>query len=407
MSGGTASPAPAPGDRPLRILRVIGTLDRKAGGPVEGLLRSSEVIARLGHETEVATLDAPDAPFLAGLPFPVHPLGPGTRPYGFTPRLVPWLKANRERFDGVIAHGVWNYTSVGTWLGLRGGQTPYAVLTHGMLDPWFKQAQPWKGMAKQLFFTALEGRVLRDAQAVLFTTEEERVLARTSYRGPGYRERVVAYGTADVAGNASDQVASFRRAVPGLGERPFLLFLSRIHPKKGCDLLIGAFGSIASQHPELDLVIAGPDETGWRADLERLAAQNGVADRIHWPGMLTGDAKWGAMRACEAFVLPSHQENFGIVVAEAMACRKPVLITDKVNIWRTVDEAKAGIVGSDDQEGVGSIVTRFLSLRPEEKDLMGGRARETFLTWFSIESAAADLVDVVRGMAVRKVRQAA
>lgn len=380
-----------------RVLRVISTLSASAGGPVEGLRRSAVAMARLGCETEVATLDPPGSPFLRDLPFATHALGPRTRAYSFSPRLVPWLRANAAGYDAVVVHGVWNYCSIGSWWALAGGRTPYAVFTHGMLDPWFRTASPLKWRAKELLWRLAESRVLRDARAVLFTTEEERVLARASFPNARYNARVVSYGTADVVGDPARQDAAFRAALPALGGRRFLLFLSRIHPKKGCDLLLRAFAAAASRDPGLDLVIAGPDETGWRPELDRIAAEGGITGRVHWPGLLTGDAKWGAFRACSGFVLPSHQENFGIVVAEAMACSAPVLITDKVNIWRDVAEAGAGLVEPDDLTGISRLLARFGDMPDEERAATGRRARAAFLSRFSIEGAAADLLAALRG----------
>jgi glycosyltransferase involved in cell wall biosynthesis len=386
---------------PLRILRVISTLRPSAGGPREGLILSTEALARDGHMTEAATCDPPDATWLKDIALCVHPLGPSIgRSYFFTPRLVPWLKANRDRFDVVIAHGVWNFASVATWRGLKGGRTPYLLFTHGMLDPYFGRAQPWKWRAKQAFWWALEGRALSDAAAVLFTTEEERQLATQAFPGHRYRARVVAYGAAQPGGDPHAQVESFRAALPALGTNPFLLFLSRIHPKKGCDLLLEAFAFLADRRPDLHLVIAGPDETGWRAQLERLAVELGISQRVHWPGLLAGDRKWGAFGACEAFVLPSHQENFGIVVAEAMGCGAPVLITNKVNIWREVEAVGAGLVSSDDRQGVTDLLSRFLELGPAERRLMGERAKAAARERFSIEAAAADLMRAVEEIRV-------
>ena len=396
MSARSSAPDPVVGSGQLRILHVIATMAPSSGGPREGLLRTSEALARLGCHTEVVTCDRPGSPWLAELPLVVHALGPPTRRYHFARRIVPWLRMNRGRFDAGIAHGIWNFASLGTWLGFKGGRTPYLIFTHGMLDPYFAAAQPWKWRAKQLFWWALERRVLRDAAMVLFTTEEERRLAIQAFPADRFRQRVVAFGTADNDGDPAAQRAAFRRYVPALGERRFLLFLSRIHPKKGCDLLVRGFAAVAHANPDLDLVIAGPDETGWRAKLERLAAELGVASRVHWPGLLTGDEKWGAFRACEAFVLPSHQENFGIVVAEAMASGAPVLITDKVNIWREVDSAGAGLVASDDLAGVTSLLARFLGLGATERAQMGAAARAAFLERFGIEEAASDLVRAIQ-----------
>jgi glycosyltransferase involved in cell wall biosynthesis len=113
--------------------------------------------------------------------------------------------------------------------------------------------------------------------------------------------------------------------------------------------------------------------------------------------MLRGDQKWGAFRAAEAFVLPSHQENFGFVVAEAMACGKPVLTTDKVNTWREVQDCGAGMVADDDLEGVTRLLEHFLGLSPEEKQAMGQRARQGFLEKFDISRMAPQLIQALRG----------
>jgi glycosyltransferase involved in cell wall biosynthesis len=377
----------------MRILRSIASLDPATGGPVEGLLRSSRALADMDVATDIVTLDASDAPWLADIPFPVHALGPGTRRYSYSPRLTPWMKAHAKAYDAVILHGIWNYSSVGAWRGLAGAGTPYLLFTHGMLDPYFRSAHPLKHWAKQAYWLALEGRVLRDARAVLFTTEEERLLARGAFTGHSYTERVVAYGTSDVAGDAGQQIRAFKARVPDL-RRPFLLFLSRLHPKKGCDLLIRAFSQSGS---DLDLVMAGPDQTGWAGDLKALARDLGIADRVHFPGMLAGDGKWGAYRAAEAFVLPSHQENFGIVVAEAMACGKPVLITNRVNIWREVEADGGGLVGADDLDGIAGLLRRFAELGDEERRAMGAAARAGFLKHFEIGVAARSIKSLIEG----------
>ena len=278
---------------------------------------------------------------------------------------------------------------------MRALKLPYYIFVHGMLDPWFNKAYPLKYLGKQLFWWFSEGPLLRHARAVFFTSEQERIDARGSFWPYRLTERVVRYGTADAPPASPVLDAAFRATVPALGSRCFLLFLSRIHPKKGCDFLVRAFVRIAADHPDLDLVIAGPDQSGWRATLEGIGRQAGIAQRLHWPGMLQGDAKWGAYHGCEAFVLPSHQENFGIVVAEAMACAKPVLISDKINIWREVREAGAGLVASDDQQGTDSLLQDFLTSGTDVA-AMGQAARRTFLEKFEIGTVAADLLAAIR-----------
>jgi len=160
--------------------------------------------------------------------------------------------------------------------------------------------------------------------------------------------------------------------------RRYLLFLSRIHPKKGCDLLLQAFAAIAPAHPKLHLIMAGPDATGMRQDLQSIVDHAGLADRVHWPGMLQGDAKWGAFAVSDAFVLPSHQENFGIAVAEALACGRPVLISDQINIAPEIEADGCGIVEHDTLEGTIHLLERWLALNPEEREAMQQQAKITF-----------------------------
>lgn len=380
----------------MRILRIICDVDPKAGGPIEGLRLSSQALAEMGHETTIVSLDDPQAPYLAGYPYPVHACGPGLGQYGYTPALGDWIAANGSRFDAAVIHGLWNHASVGGWQGVRRARLPYVVFTHGMMDPWFKQSAPLKHLAKQAFWLAFQGRVLRDAEAVLFTSEEERRLARGVFWGYRYRERVVAYGAAGPSADAEAEKAAFRALLPAVSGRRFLLFLSRIHPKKGCDLLFEAFAAVAGQYPDVDLVMAGPDQVGLQAVLAARAEAAGLTSRIHWPGMLSGAVKWGAFRSAEAFVLPSHQENFGIVVAEAMACATPVLTTDKVNIWREVEASGGGIVRPDTAAGITELLGTWLSLPPEKRAGMRDAARLCFEQNFQADAAARDLADALQ-----------
>jgi glycosyltransferase involved in cell wall biosynthesis len=220
-------------------------------------------------------------------------------------------------------------------------------------------------------------------------------------------ERIVAFGTADPPAGVESQLAAFHQLLPELKDKRFLLFLSRFHAKKGCDLLIEAFAKIAVSNPDLDLMMAGPDQSGLKSILIAQATKAGIADRIHWPGMLAGDAKWGAFRSAEAFVLPSHQENFGIVVAEAMACATPVLLTDKVNIWRDVQISGGGLVGPDTSEGIESLLRSWLSLSDDGKSAMRARARAGFERHFRIEAAARDLITILHSISPRGLHEAA
>ena len=364
---------------------------------MEGIRQTNEVLTQMGHHAEVASSDDPSLPWLCDFPFKIHALGPNRSGFRYAPRMVPWLRENAGRYDAVIVNGLWQFSSLAVRQALRGGRTPYFVYTHGMLDPWFKRTYPLKHLKKNLFWPWGDYLVLRDAQAVLFTCEEEKLLARQSFGLYRANERVVSYGTAGPVGDAAAQKAAFLARYPELQGKRLLLFLSRIHVKKGCDLLIEAFARVAGSDPALHLVMAGPDQTGWRAELERQAASLGVADRVSWPGMLAGDLKWGAFRAAEAFALTSHQENFGVAVAEALACGLPPLISDKVNIWREIVEDGAGLVAEDTQEGAERLLREWLALPAAARGQMALRARECFESRFEISIAARNLLAALQG----------
>ncbi len=380
----------------MRLLHIIPSVNPQGGGPMEGVRQRGLRLRELGHSVEVLTLDDPQAAFVNSFPLPVHAMGPGKGSYQYSAKLQPWLLAHARSYDAIVVNGIWQYHSFGAWRALARMGVPYFVFTHGMLDPWFKRSYPLKHLKKWLYWPWGDYRVLRDAQAVLFTSEDERVLARQSFWLYRAREAVVSYGTKSPPTHAAQLRAQFLAAHPDLQGKRVLLFLSRIQEKKGCDLLIEAFAKVADQDPTLHLLMAGPDQTGWVAELKALAQARGVANRISWPGMLQGDMKWGAFYSAEAFVLPSHQENFGIAVAEAMGCGLPVLISDKVNIWREIQADGAGIVNSDTVEGTVQTLKQWLGMKPDAQQAMGLQAKRSFEARFTVDAMAASLLAIVR-----------
>ena len=374
----------------MRILHIIGTLNPAAGGPTESV-RVLLSYGPIGYTGEVVTLDDPNAPYLQNIGFPVHALGPTRTTYGFNRKLMTWLIANRDRFDGVVVNGLWQYCGYAAWRTLA-GNTPYVVFTHGMLDPYFKHAFPLKHIKKWLYWVPAEYRVLRDAYRVLFTSKAEKRLAEESFWLHRWNPYVVPYGASGPIGDPEIQKQAFFERCPAVKDKRYLLFLGRIHRKKGCDLLIDAFAAVAADDPSLDLVMAGPDQQSWSTKLREMAEKAGIGDRVHWPGMVTGDAKWGAFYGSEAFILPSHQENFGIAVAEALACGRPVLLADKVNIAEEIAEDKAGLMELDTPEGTRQLLKRWLAMSEYEKKEMGERAFQCFHTRYDMRENAKAII---------------
>ena len=379
----------------MKLLRIIRSLNPSGGGPMEGVRQITPHLASLEVITTVASLDPPDSPWLQDQPFQSIGLGPVAGGYGYRRGLPARIRALAQQHDVVIIHGTWQYHAYATWRALHGYGIPYFVYTHGMLDPWFKHTYPLKHLKKWAYWPWADYRVLRDARAVLFTTEQERLLARQSFWLYEANEVVVGYGTSAPPADAERQRQAFLNRFPHLRGQRILLFLSRIHPKKGVDLLIEAFAAVASSDPRLQLVIAGPDQVGWQEFLQQRAAELGIAERITWPGMLSGELKWGAFRCAELFCLPSHQENFGIVVSEALACGLPVAIAEPVNIATEVAAAEAGLVHADTVAGTTEALRRWLALTAGEKHKMGVRGVQLFRERFDFASVARALLPVL------------
>jgi glycosyltransferase involved in cell wall biosynthesis len=375
----------------MKILQVISSMNPDGGGPVESIRQLGGTLVSSGHRVEIATLDSPTAPFLRRSAMPIHALGPGQSGYAFSSRFTPWLRSNRSHYDAVVINGIWQYHSFGAWRALHKSNTPYVLYPHGMLDPWFKKTYPLKHLKKWMYWPWAEYRVLRDARAVLFTCEEEKLLARSSFGLYRCNEVVVSYGTSIPKGDPDAELEEFFGRFPELTGKKLVLFMGRIHPKKGCDLLIEAFAKVLRTQSDWHLVIAGPDQVGWREKLEEKAGQLGIGTRVTWTGMLGGKIKWGALRAAEIFVLPSHQENFGIAVAEALAASVPVLISNKVNIWREIEIDQAGIISEDTLEGTCNLLRSYQEMSVQKKNAMRSAATLCFERRFEIKKAAQTL----------------
>jgi glycosyltransferase involved in cell wall biosynthesis len=379
----------------LRLLHAIGTMNPSAGGPGEGVRQLTAINTLYGHSVEIVTLDPPDAPWVRESPTRVHALGPAATGYAFSLKYIRWLRANAAKYDAVIINGIWGFNAFGAWLAIRSMGVPYMVFTHGMLDPWFKHRYPLKHLKKWLYWPWGLYPVLRDADAVFFTCQRECTLARESFWLYDCNEVVVRYGTAGIPDVSHDYRPDFLAAHPALEGKRNFLFFGRVHPKKGPDLLIRAVGRLKREgiwdEATMRLVMGGPADSDYAKKLKILAAKEHLSDSLYWTGMVLGDQKWGAFQSSEVFVLPSHQENFGIAVAEALSASVPVLITHEVNISPEIAVDGAGLVDEDTVTGAYRMIRKWLTLPKDDKAEMCRQARTTFLARYTAEVGAKDM----------------
>lgn len=381
-------------------------MDPVHGGPSQGIRNSIPEHSGMGIVSEVVCLDSPSAAFLGKDPFKVHAIGQASGPWAYSKALLPWLLLHLQEFDVVIVHGLWQYHgfAVRKAFSTIRQKTPLAklprlyVMPHGMLDPYFQKADGRKLKAARnwIYWKLIERKLIEAADGVLFTTEEELSLARTTFSPYKPKSEInISYGVKAAPANNESMRLAFLEKCGNVAGNNYLLFLSRLHEKKGVDILIQAYKILQEEGMTLPkLVIAGPGlDTPFGQSLTTMAAAN---KDIHFPGMLTGDAKWGAFYGCEAFILPSHQENFGIAVVEALSCGKPVLITKQVNIWREITNSNAGLVADDTLEGTVGLLRNWLALDAEMRKQMNDNAFNSFNKKFSIEEAAAKMAGELR-----------
>jgi glycosyltransferase involved in cell wall biosynthesis len=342
-------------------------------------------------------MDRPESDFDKIDSFPIHKLGPAKSPWRFSRDLTDWLDKNILNFDVVVIHGLWLYHGVAAWLCLRKKRERVAsspklyVMPHGMLDPYFQKdsSRRLKSIRNWLYWKAVESRIIKFADGVLFTCSEEMSLADRAFKPYLPKKRInLGYGVDAPPLDSTSLREAFRARFNKISDK-YILFLSRLHPKKGVDLLIDAYLDVRWEFGEIpDLVIAGPIESNYAHDLKESTSQREGGKQIHFTDMLQGSEKWGAIYGSEGFILPSHQENFGIAIVEALACSVPVMITNKVNIWKEISESNAGFVENDDLEGTKALLSRFLQMGEGDLRSMKSNALKCFDTCFRLNEVA-------------------
>ena len=419
----------------MRLLHVVDTLNPMKGGVSQAVKTMAEEVSKVGLSNEVLTLDPKGNTYSNGK-IPVTSIGTGKGPWHFNKQLIPWLLVNFNRFDTVIVHGLWLYQSYAVYKALtiysqqletNGNkvQCPALyVMPHGMLDPYFQKTpgRKLKAIRNYLYWKFIEKNVVNHANGILFTCKEECLLAAepfTPYEPK--RELIIGLGVSEPPMDRNLYHESLFKRFPELRNSRYLLFIGRIDRKKGLEMLVTAYEKMvlevsrtkSLQEPagpnfssEIGddqtsifpkLVIAGPglDTSYGNRIAEQVKESAIIKDQVIFTGMLEGAEKWAAFYGCEAFILPSHQENYGIAVVEALACSKAVLISNKVNIWSEIEESNAGIISEDTSAGTYSILKQWMESDEGQKLNMSISARRCYEKYFALDAATSRLINAV------------
>jgi glycosyltransferase involved in cell wall biosynthesis len=387
----------------MRVVHVISGIDPSMGGTAAAVTSlATAQRAAAGIDVAVVTTftahsatAAADALRARGVD--VTEIGPARGPLQRHPDIWRALDDAIARADVVHVQAVWEEIQYRAAQISRNRAVPYVITPHGMLDPWSLRQSALK---KKLYLAWRLRKVLDNAAAVHFTSEIERDVS-----APPLRLRaptiVIPNGIDLAEFDDLPPRGAFRAKHPEIAGRPIVLFLGRVHPKKGFDLLIPALARAAGLENTL-LVIAGPEHPGYGQTVRDLAARQGVADRVLMVGMLHGRDRIEAMVDADLFVLPSYQENFGIAVAEALAAGCPVVISDQVNIHPQITAAGAGGVVPTKIEPLAAELARWMGDEPLRRSA-GERGRAFVREKYDWPNIARRWADQYRALARKAV----
>lgn len=396
----------------MKILHAIHSVNPSHGGTSTAVKTLAGHCVQQGHPTTTVCLDDPNAPWLPPWGSPIWGCGPGLFRYGWSASFRRTLRKEAAGSDLIVIHGLWQFHASAARQFSRATGIPYIVAPHGMLDPWsLRQTLP-KRMLKKFSWWFDTRAVLRDSSAIWYTTEGEQAAAAAAVGRIKAQQVILPLGVDGPVGDMAQLRSDWLTDHSQLAHKNILLFLGRLHPKKGCDLLIEGFAAWKRDSPHAlarnaHLRFVGPAyEPNYLEGLIRLAGSHGlILDRdISFVGMVTGNVKWAELASASALVLPSHQENFGIVVCEALACGMPALVSNRVNLWEAVIQGGAGFTAEPSSDGVTQLLAQWARTSPDGHRQLRENARKLYLEQFQPSAAATAFLKMANNLVICHTR---
>jgi glycosyltransferase involved in cell wall biosynthesis len=382
----------------MRILQIIPSISLVYGGPSQMVIGLSTALASQGIDVTIITTDSNGD--IGQLPLDV-PLNQQIqqdgyqiiyfrcspfRRYKFSLSLLQWLNANVRQFDLAHIHAIFSPVTTIAATIARKHNLPYIIRPCGMLDPADLQK---KKQLKQIYGRLLERPNLAGAAAIHFTSKQEAIISERFGLGstgkmPVPQDLVIPLGV--TAGFLTQRLPE--------SQVPIILFMSRIEPKKGLDLLIPALENILASGIEFHFILAGsnPQDADYETQIKLQIQNSSLAKYTTITGFVSGDLKLELLTKADLFVLPSYYENFGIAVAEAMAAGVPVVISDRIHIWEDIQQAEAGWVGALEVSAIGNLIKLAL-LDPQERKRRGLNAKKYAEKHYNWDAIAQQTID--------------
>lgn len=388
----------------MKVLHIIPSVSPVRGGPSQAVLEMVRALRLQGVEAAIATtdddgdrvLDVPLRQWIEyeGVPvqfFPrFSPSLPPLREFAFSAHFTHWMLQHLRDYDLIHVHAIFSYASTAAMAIARAQRVPYLVRPLGQLCHWSLQQGSRK---KALYLRLIEQANLNHSQALHFTSEQERQeAAPLQLQVPSF---VLPHGLT-LPAPIPNARAQLRQRLHLPHDGPIVLFLSRLHPKKGLEYLIPALSQF--RHLPFTLILAGSGAPEYEAELRQLICQSGLADRVCHAGFVTGELKNLLLQGSDLFALTSHSENFGVAVLEAMAAGLPVLLSPGVALATVVERERVGWVTPLEPPVIAAALQHFFQ-NPDQARQRGERACQVVSHQFTWNSVARQLGDRYQALA--------
>lgn len=358
----------------MKILHIAASLDPERGGPSTVVTKLTEALADKGIDVSVF---APSKEAKATRTYNQNDIQITIFPLSYLSRVWPFhsfeftraLRKHIFDFDLIHIHEIWHYPLFASFQAAKQASKPYLVTTHGTLEPYCLKIKP----IRKILYSALFAKKILKQAAAFHAVSDEEVKDITDYTDNKNIYCIPNGLNIQDLENAPDK-KEIEIMYPEVKGKKKILFLGRIHPKKGLDILAKAFANIAQKREDVCLLIVGPDNNSYQSRIEKILAGKGVLDKTVFTGTLTEKPKLAALSGADIFVLPSYSEGFSMSILEAMACGLPVVITKKCN-FPQVESIQAGRIIHNNVPELTNTIIELLD-NPELRNSMGSMGRK-------------------------------
>lgn len=383
----------------MKVLHIIPSVGSVRGGPSQAVLELVKALRNCGVEAEIVTTndnghDLIDVPLVQRTEYkqvPIwffprfSPLIKSLREFAFSNQLTTWLWQHIAEYDLLHIHAIFSYPSTVAMAIARIKGLCYIVQPHGLLCNWSLQQAVGK---KQIYLTLVERANLNHSQALHFTSQQEQQeVSKLALKSSSF---IIPLGLS-VPVPILDARYKLRQLLKVPEDEPVILFMSRLHPKKGLDYLIPALGKLANQR--FTFVLAGSGSPDYDIEINDLLVSAGIRDRTFRSGFVANEMKDIFLQGADMFALTSHSESFGVAVLEALAVGLPVLVTPGIALASVVEQYQLGYVVELDMAAITSGLQRLLN-NPQQAKKMGDRARQLIFEQYTWDCIAANMIEV-------------